>query len=77
MVTPPETNGQKPLTCPSSTNYGDGGTWEDQDEDGQTKNILSFKNPFDTGFLLNETLFVYQHINKTSIERKLQIHLPT
>jgi hypothetical protein len=27
----------------SSTNLGDGGIWEDQDEDGQTKNILSFK----------------------------------
>jgi hypothetical protein len=27
----------------SSTNLGDSGIWEDQDEDGETKNTLSFK----------------------------------
>jgi hypothetical protein len=27
----------------SSTNPVDGGIWEDQDEDGETKNNLSFK----------------------------------
>jgi hypothetical protein len=27
----------------SSTNLGDGGVWEDQEEDGETKNSLSFK----------------------------------
>jgi hypothetical protein len=27
----------------SSTNRGDGGIWEDLDEDGETKNTLSFK----------------------------------
>jgi hypothetical protein len=27
----------------SSTNFGDGGTWEDQDKDGETMNTFSFK----------------------------------
>jgi hypothetical protein len=27
----------------SSTNLEDGGIWEDQDEDAETKNTLSFK----------------------------------
>jgi hypothetical protein len=27
----------------SSTNLEDGGIWEDRDEDGETKNTLSFK----------------------------------
>jgi hypothetical protein len=27
----------------SSTNLGDGEIWEDRDEDGETKNTLSFK----------------------------------
>jgi hypothetical protein len=27
----------------SSTNLGDGGTWENLDEDGETKNTLSLK----------------------------------
>jgi hypothetical protein len=29
----------------SSTNLGDGGKWEDQDEDGEIKNTLSFFRP--------------------------------
>jgi hypothetical protein len=40
MVRPPGTTGEKPLT---ESGFGDGGMWEDLDEDGETKNAMSFK----------------------------------
>jgi hypothetical protein len=49
MTRPPGTNGQKPPTEAGffSISLGDSGIWEDQDEDGETKNIFNFNK---TGF---------------------------
>jgi hypothetical protein len=53
----------------SSTNLGDGGIWEDQDEDGETKNTLSFKG---TG-LKTKTLITFMMMI-TSIPLSPLIH---